>query len=182
MGTSKGFTLLELITVTMILAILYVWSGPALSKLYSRYQASTSVNNFIKALRHARYFALKYEHKTLVCPEYMGKCTNNWSLPIIVFSDDNQNLARDTDEEIIYSYQAIESAGHWLSRRDVAFIRFTERGHAYASSNTFVFCPKSGMLEFARQVIVNFQGRIRSQNYLSSRGQAYASLGQLSCT
>lgn len=178
----RGFTLVEFITATTILALIFSIGLPNLADIHDKYQASTSVSQFRKVLAGARSIALNKSQKVTVCPYINNQCSNNWQNPIMVFLDLNQDLKLNTNESMLMSSSNENNHGKWIIRTpSTSSIIFNERGHAFGSATTFLYCPASGENKHARQLIISFQGRIRSDYYLSNQGTPYASLGDFNC-
>ncbi|EAT11141.1 prepilin-type N-terminal cleavage/methylation domain-containing protein [Bermanella marisrubri] len=181
MGTSKGFTLLELMVATAILGIMASVALPNLSSLIDRYSTSANVRAFMQTLKFARYHALKSGTDITLCPVNGSICTDNWNKPIRVFQDRNRNQRVNAGEEILMSSHIPIDQNSVITRSGTGnHLRFNWKGHAFGSATTFVICARENH-QASRQVILNFQGRVRSRGYLSRNGTPYASLGSLAC-
>lgn len=178
----RGFTLIELMVVLLILGIIFGVGLPRISYLIDSYQSNTAVRDFYRLLLMARTTALENSKSFTVCVLDRNHCSPIWNGTISIFEDINENAILDSGERILWSTPNLNKYGAWSKKRATqAFIRFNESGHAFSSATTFLFCPNSGDPKYARQVIVSFQGRVRIQPYLSSQGTPYASVSPLSC-
>jgi len=179
---SRGFTMVELLTVTILFAIITMAALPILTQWVQRYQAIDQVRSLHLALNTARNKALIDQRAVTVCPMLNNRCVEDWNWDLSVFIDTNNNLELDINETIYLNINSNRRIGNWITRGSTGNrIRFNYMGHAYNHSTTFVFCPESDNLNHARQVIISFQGRIRTQKYLSRAGSPYSNLGNLTC-
>lgn len=178
----RGFTLIELIVSILVLSILTSTAVPALTQIYDRHQTSSEINGFLGYLIKARLLAIETTEIITICPILNNECVSDWEQPISIFADrDNNHLINNKDR--LYFQFDQPSSGTWLTRNNIADgIQFYPNGHAYGSASTLVYCPDSDNNRLAKQLIINFQGRIRTSEYLSANGAPYASLGNLLCT
>jgi type IV fimbrial biogenesis protein FimT len=180
---ANGLTLIELLTSITLLIILASFTWPNLQYLVRKYQSQAAVSTLKKAFIHGRIKAVQLESNITICPIRQNQCINDWSLPIATFTDLNSNQIMDFNEPLHHKAQSNSTAGYWQKKRNkVPFVRFNPRGHAFSSATTFLYCPRSGTLENAKQLIISFQGRIRSQNYLSRKGTPYRRVSPLACS
>lgn len=180
--TVKGLTLIELMISIAFLTIILSISIPELGYIIDRHQSNTAVSKLKNILNSARIKSLNNEISLTVCPLINNQCTNSWSNTIAVFRDIDTDQILDEEEDLFLSTSLYSSNGYWLKKRsNTPFIRFSPQGHAFSSATTFLYCPFSGNNSAAKQVIINFQGRIRLDNYLSSNGKPFSTLAPLSC-
>ncbi len=178
----KGLTLIELMASMAILAIILTIGVPAMNNLIESHHAKVSLSTLRSALMSARTLALSNSQETIICPIKHNTCMNNWSRPLVVFSDINRNLSIDPDETIHLKVNNDTHRGYWQKKKDTLnFIKFTPQGHAFSSATTFLYCPYSGNEIHAKQLVISFQGRIRTNSYLSRLGTPYAAVTPLSC-
>lgn len=178
----RGFTLIELTISLAILAIILTAALPTFREIQDRHATDTSTRQMKRTLMHARIWALENEKMATLCPMNDNICQSDWTQPLTIFEDKNRNLIKDENEYLAYKLYNHAPRGIWLKKRQAEnYIKFDEKGHAFSSATTFIYCPNSQENKHARQVVLSFQGRIRSDHYLSSRGTPYASLGDLNC-
>jgi type IV fimbrial biogenesis protein FimT len=179
----KGLTLIELLVSITLSTILISTGVPSLKYLISRHEAQVAVSSLKKVLVLGRFNAIKKQSHITICPIKQNQCINDWSRPIVTFTDRNSNLKVDTNETLHYTTQVDSSWGNWQKKRmNKPFVRFNPLGHAFSSATTFLYCPKSGLLQGAKQIIINFQGRIRTKAYLSSMGTPFSNVSPLFCS
>lgn len=178
----KGFTLVELMATILLAVIISSIGIPSMFNLYDRHKTSTEIRHFKQMLERSRLLSINSTQFITICPMISLQCSSNWSLPFTIFADLNNNLMVDHNESIIMQFEQPQE-GQWITRNNISTgIEFTPDGHAYGSASTLVYCPNSRNYEHARQLIISFQGRIRINEYLSSTGVPYRSLGSLICS
>ncbi len=178
----KGFTFIELIASTAILLTILTVGVPALGGMLENHHAKTSLSSLRSALNSARTIALNRTQETIICPIKNNECVSNWSQPLAVFADINRNLTLDSNETLHLTVSNEVHQGYWKKKRSsMNYIKFSPMGHAFASATTFLYCPNSGKGTYAKQLVISFQGRIRTNSYFSSRGTPYAAIAPLSC-
>ncbi len=178
----RGFTLIELIISLAIFTILLTVAVPNLSWFMDNYKAKQSLQTLQRALNSARTLALNRSQPITLCPMQGTTCHNDWSSPLAIFYDRDQDLILDNTETLLLTVSNEAQEGYWQKKRSQQnYIKFTPQGHAFSSATTFLYCPDSGKHSLAKQLVINFQGRIRNGLYLNSRGTPYASISPLSC-
>jgi type IV fimbrial biogenesis protein FimT len=178
----KGLTLIELMASMAILSIVLSTGLPAMSGLFESYRAKTSLFSLRTALMSARTIALTNTQETIICPVKDLQCVSDWSQPLVIFTDINRNFTIEPDETIHLTVSNEIQQGYWQKKKsNQHYIRFTPQGHAFSSATTFLYCPSSGKKAHAKQLVINFQGRIRTNSYLSKLGTPFAAVAPLSC-
>ena len=178
----RGFTLIELIIVTAILSTTLSVGIPNFRAMLENHHARISLYTLRKILHKSRILALEYRIKVTVCPLKEKQCSNDWSNPLIAFNDINSDQVLDDNERVFMSVQNTMHYGFWQKKKATqSYINFTPLGHAFGSATTFLYCPNSGYDSAGKQLVISFQGRVRTNSYLSNRGTPYANLAPLSC-
>lgn len=178
----KGFTLLELILSMAILASFLGLGIPKIHQQIDRYSSHTNILSLRNTLNSARGLARSRSEHITVCPTNGTACSNNWEDPIRVFNDLNLNQVIDEDETLFFTTYLDADNGYWRkSKTRQSFVRFNHLGHAFSSASTFVYCPYSQRYQYAKSIIINFQGRIKIADYLNTRGIPYAKYENIAC-
>src|SRR5579871_263767 len=139
MHSVKGFTLLELLMVMLIVGIL-AWVGTSSFKyVTTSNRISSEINGLLGDMQYARSQAIKSGSPVTVCPttNFTG-CANSttWSTGWIVFLDFNGNGAVDANETIIRSQIAFPSDTLVSSVGTFKSITFNREGYASVSGVT----------------------------------------------
>lgn len=178
----RGFTIIELMITVLILGIIFSAGIPKLNQFYERHVALSTSQQFRKYLHMTRAYALENESSHTLCSLVNKKCHSDWNSSLSIFTDRNKNAVLDENEVVILTSDNLGLHGSWMKKKpQQAFVRFNESGHAFGSATTFLYCPYSKQNQYARQVIISFQGRIRTYPYLSTKGIPYASVHPLVC-
>ncbi len=103
-SATLGFTLVETLTVVMIIAILIAVGAPSYRSVTTSSRLSTEVNDLLGALQFARSQALKEGRPVTACISNDGEsCAagTGWHGGWIVFSDTNANGTVDGGETVL---------------------------------------------------------------------------------
>ena len=180
--TVRGFTLIELIVSLAVLGIITSAGIPRFGYMLDEYYADIALFDFKSVFQKTRILAITKSHEVIACPLKDNQCNNDWTLPIGAFYDQNRNLILDPKELLYFKISNEVNHGHWYKKKVKAnFIKFTAQGYAFSSATTFLYCPDSGNNKSAKQLVINFQGRVRIDSYLNSKGLPYNNLSPLSC-
>ncbi len=178
----KGFTLIELMVSTAILAIILSVGVPAMGRIVESHHSTTYLEYLRSTLTSGRIIALNNGQDTIVCPLLNKQCVDDWTQPLAIFVDANNNLTLESNETLHLKVSNEVIYGYWQKKRsNMKYIKFSPQGHAFGSATTFLYCPGSGKDTFAKQLVINFQGRIRTNSYLNSKGTPYTNVSPLSC-
>jgi prepilin-type N-terminal cleavage/methylation domain-containing protein len=95
-GSERGFTLLEMLVVMLILMILAVFGFPALQELFTRSKLQGSAREISIHLGSSRIAAMRLGRNVVVRPVFGEQ-------RLVSFVDDNENFKHDTGEQVIAS-------------------------------------------------------------------------------
>jgi len=170
-ASGKGFTLIELMVGTAVLAILLSIAVPAFDNILYDSMRSSSVNAFVHTIFLARSEAMNRSQMISVCGSSDGttcrKAGAEWNTGWIVFvnHDRDEPPVHDDDEPIVF-VQGPWPQGRIRANRTAFSFRPHSRG---VVNGTVVFCDPRGS-STARAVIINSAGRPRvSQRDASNR-------------
>jgi len=162
---AAGFTLIELVTTTAVLALL---AGVALSPmqaLLERQRASAATSSLISHMQLARLSAVERNRRTVLCPSSDGAtCAagTDWSQGWLLFVDEDGNRRPDTDDEILRVDLAPTSRHLRIaSSAGRQQLRYLPDGTSAGANLTLSICSPDGVL--LAKVVVNNAGRPRSE-------------------
>jgi type IV fimbrial biogenesis protein FimT len=164
---SKGFTLLELMIIIVILGITMAIAAPGLSKMISNNRISGNASDFSAALQLAKAEAVARLNPVIVCKKNTAStgCVTDgdWSQGWIVFSDDNASGGVNAgDEAILLIHEALDariSFGGSNGEVDSA-ITFRPSGTSnVTTTGTLIICNDNLFDSSARGILVTITGR-----------------------
>ncbi|MDR3386050.1 MAG: GspH/FimT family pseudopilin [Rudaea sp.] len=161
-GKQRGFTLVELLFATAIIATLCAISLPALGSLMQGGQSRSMHNQLLTMLNLARSSAVARGGEVVLCPSAdQNHCDNGlwWQHGWIVFLDLDRNGRRDSGEPILATAPAQPGvAVASSSGREHVTYRFD--GSATGTNLTFTLCDRRGSA-YASTIVVSNSGRPR---------------------
>ncbi len=178
---SKGFTLLELMISVAIVGILLTAVVPNARGILIRNRIVSEVNYLSSLVQFTRHTAIDEQAVTVMCPsDDFNACTNDWTLPKMIFVDEDNNGARSNDEELLVGSESSHQTH--IVRGPNNPIRFSGNG-SVATPATLLFCHNELESEFARAIIISLQGRLKLSTDTNNDGIYEDNTGTpLSCT
>lgn len=159
---NKGVTLTESLVVIAISCLLMAsvtanWSG-----LISRSERRANLGQLVAAFNLARTSAVQRGHIVTLCPLDSNQvCSNDWNLPIAVFSD-RHNLRRLMNQEDFIREFPVSGKGHFVPRpAHKRYFQFRQDGMVRGTWGNVTYCPNDNNAGDAGRLIVNRGGRVR---------------------
>ncbi len=160
----RGFTLVETVLTTALVAVFAAVAVPAFSGLLERQRASAAMGTLSTQMQLARMAAITYRRPAVLCPSRSGATCDtgtDWSGGWMLFLDRDGNFRPDAADEIL----RVESAPGPSRLRVVSTtgrprVRYLPDGRSAGSNIAISVCSAEGSLLGA--VIVNNMGRPRS--------------------
>ena len=156
----RGFTLIEQMVVTAIVAVLACVAAPALGHLVARNRLQVAQSDIMAALQQAREMALRSGHRAMLCPTSDGKqCADGvrWETGWLA-GHYRSDRADQFDAAPILADRGHERLTI-ISTTGRKRIRFQSDGTAGGSNTTFTVCL-IGEPDGALVVLVSNAGRI----------------------
>jgi type IV fimbrial biogenesis protein FimT len=171
--TLKGFTLVEAIVSLAIASILLGSAAPSLIRMVDRSKATSNINRIVTAVNFTRHAAITNRVTATLCASRPDRdCGGKWHEELIVFSDSNKNAKIDGSDSIIARIAPSTSDGtvKWRAFQNRQYLQMTQMGYTNFQNGNFVYCPQDHDLMYARQIVINIQGRARVVHTKNSEG------------
>jgi type IV fimbrial biogenesis protein FimT len=173
---SRGYTLLEVVTVLAVVAILAAIGLPAFQHLLQRQRVDTAMHLLTSYMASARLTAINRRAITAVCPSNgRGGCRKDgdWTHGWLMFLDKDGNRRPDDPRDILRDERApIHPSLRIVSSSGRPQFRYLPDGRSGGSNLTVELCQDGALLG---SVIVSMSGRVRSKRPTraeSCKGQA----------
>jgi type IV fimbrial biogenesis protein FimT len=170
-----GFTLLELLVTTIVLAVVMAIALPSMRDLIVGNRLSSSVNSFIGLINYARSEAIARNQDVMVCPKASGAitCTSttSWNThDIQAFVDEDGSGQINGAELVLKTIAAVDPSDSntafdqgsnvALVFGSAGFARNAESFKIYVKSDDATYVSR-----FGRTVCVSKAGRVRVVAY-----------------
>ncbi|MEM1231205.1 MAG: GspH/FimT family pseudopilin [Pseudomonadota bacterium] len=182
--------MIELLGVLATAAVLLTLALPAFTALADQHRAAAGLNRMIALVNQARATAVLRNRSVVLCasdstlPEARCAGRDDWHLGTLLFGDRNGNGRLDRLDPI-YRRDAGWHSGarvRWRAFRNRSYLRFRSNGMTDWQNGSFTWCPPSGDVRLARQVVLNAGGRARLSQDSDGDGVVEDALGRpLSC-
>ena len=172
----RGFTLIELMIVIVIVGVILTVSAPSMLNLLQKNRLQTAADNFYAGLMLARSEALKRNQPVIICKSPDGSTcpgSGNWEQGWMVFADLDADGAKDAGELVLQVGEALKSGDTMRVRSVVgtaggAFANqlvYRNDGSSSGTTGTeaFIFCDSDKNQLTAREILVTVTGRPRRQ-------------------
>jgi type IV fimbrial biogenesis protein FimT len=159
----RGFTIIEMMTAILILAILVAIAVPSFRSIIQNNSIVANHNELVASLSYARSEAIKRVTSVTVCSSTNNTscaASNNWSTGWIVFNDPNANATVDAGETVI---EAKGGAIGGVTLNGVAglnSVRFTGTGMIGTAAGTFRVQKSGCSGNNAREIAIAVTGRV----------------------
>ena len=159
----KGFTFVELLIAVAILSITFSAALPSLSSMIGHRKADSSVDTLITVFSLARSEAVLSNQIVTICPtnDFIN-CSGDWIDPLMAFTDGDNSKSITGDEKLIYTFNT-QDTGIALEVHPTHknYFQYAGTGLSHGTPGNIVFCSNTGNVQFARQIVISFSGRIR---------------------
>ncbi|MCY4213679.1 MAG: GspH/FimT family pseudopilin [Gammaproteobacteria bacterium] len=161
----RGASLLELLVALAIAGLLMGTALPAFIELGADHRAAARINAMLGAVRATRHLAITHNAPATLCAGQGPAClgTNRWHEGAIVFLDQDRDLQVDEGELVGLRLPPLAEGERirWRAFRSRSHLLIHGSGLTDWQNGNFQYCPADGDARFARQIILNAQGRAR---------------------
>lgn len=179
---NHGFTLIEILMVLAISAILLIQATPSIHQMVSRNRMTADLNRIIGAVNLARHSAVTYRQTATLCHlRSTRRCSGQWGEDLTVFLDRNQDARLDDSDTVIATIQQLETGNtvKWRAFQNRGYLQMMPMGYTNYQNGNVTVCPPAGDPRQARQLVINVQGRVRSNHQVNEAGHPVDRKGRL---
>ena len=166
----RGWSLLELLVVLVLLAVLLTLGGTSLTPLRQKYQLQAQAQDLLSTLALARSEAVKRGVRATACVSSDGvycQSNGNWEQGWLLFEDTDGNALRSDVEALIQVHGALPAGIRARGNSTVA--RFVSYGPNSRSlqisgafqSGTITLCRVSALSTMGWNLVINPVGTAR---------------------
>lgn len=140
---TAGITLLDMLIAISLLLILATIGVPSFSHLLNHQKQHTAIRSLHQLLFFARQTAVDSASSVIICPSSnQAHCSNDWSKPLIVFTDKDGNRERNGKERLLTTADIIDETEtlSWRGYGSPKHIRFTALGNS--QNGSLYYCQK----------------------------------------
>ncbi len=157
---THGFTLIEMMVTTVIIALLATVGLPTMNSFLNRTKARQDISQLNQLMSFTRSQALLRASRTTLCPlDASLQCSNQWNDTLSVFTDNDNSHTLDSGEQLLSTLPANNNP-HVLRSFNSQVISFDERGFAGVNTGSLGYCH-NGRTPIGAAFIVSRNGRVR---------------------
>jgi type IV fimbrial biogenesis protein FimT len=166
----RGFSLVELLVVLVIVATLTAMAGPSLTGLVSALRLRLATDALVRSLTLTRSEAIKRNTRVVMCKSRSGVAcepAGEWGLGWVIFQDLNNNTLADPGEMIVFRQEAFANTlvfgTNTPLRNYVSYSPLGNTRYPYGAlqMGTFTVCLRSPRPTVALDVVLGNVGNPR---------------------
>ncbi len=174
--SQKGYTLLEVLIIAVIISTLFSWALSSWSTVIGNSRQRTLINDYHTLFSFGRWQAASISGIVTICPlANDGECTDDWTLPVHVFADNNRD--GQPDDEILRTMS--DPAYPSIVRSRTAgsgYLRFADNGMIHGRTGGIVLCTPGASTELV-YLAINKGGRFRAEYDRDGDGEIVTASG-----
>ena len=162
-GSSRAFTLIELIIVLAMTSIVLSIGVPGIGSLLGSSRITSAVNTMVHHLHYARSEAVRSGFSVILCPSVAGNACDDsfhWERGFILFIDKDGNRKPGGDEKVLRHANTGNSHTSIFTSVGRKKITYQASGMAPGSTATFTVCDPDNRVA-PKAVILSNPGRPR---------------------
>ncbi len=164
-ASSRGFSLVEMLTVVAIVGILLGIGVPSFRYITTANRTTSVINNLLGDMQFARAEAIKEGQPVTVCASAdQATCSGAvaWTTGWIVFSDNTPALQQVNGNDFVLRTQRRLNGGDTLVSSAPAAITFNREGFAFGLPGTvsFTVSDSTGSATYKRRLCVSIVGSL----------------------
>lgn len=158
----RGFTLIELMVVVILMGIILGMGIPSFQNLIEKMAIEAEAEMFVEGMRTARLTAIEERKDIVVCTSSNStSCGGTWEDGFIVYRDDNGDNSLNGTEEVLYSHQFRQSVIIKTGSGDNQNFFYNNNGWTPGSADRLLFCAEEGSQRNAYMIVISQSGRLR---------------------
>ncbi|MBI17228.1 MAG: hypothetical protein CMK60_06100 [Proteobacteria bacterium] len=157
----SGFSLIELMIVSVIIVILILSGGPQLSSVLVRQNRNSAAHSLFRDLSHARTQALRLGTRVYLCPGHSTEAcgeTTQWESGWTTFADYDKDR-KPAKNEALFRRDKLASENVRIRFRSPQYLFYKGDGSAWPNGH-FTICPSDVRVK-PLAIIVYHTGRSR---------------------
>ena len=161
MKKNSGFTLLEVLITTVLIAIVMAIGVPSMSEFIKNDRLATQINTLVGHLALARSTAVSRHQQVIVCASNdQATCSSaDWADGWIVFVDVDASGGISVGDELLRAQEALTGNNTLVSTAGTV-VTYDNRGFAPASTGSFALCDDRGAPHM-KSITISNTGRVR---------------------
>ncbi|MCB1692213.1 MAG: GspH/FimT family pseudopilin [Pseudomonadales bacterium] len=170
---NRAFTLIELLVCVAITAVLLGLATPGANALIKRSAATRAINWLVTGVVFTRHAAVSFGETVTYCPSQDGhQCGGKWHEGAIAFTDSNMDHHVNGHDAILkrFSFPEPGATITWRAFQNRQYLQMTRQGFTNYQNGNFTYCPPDNDPRYARQLVVNRQGRTRVSHDVDADG------------
>jgi type IV fimbrial biogenesis protein FimT len=161
--STRGLTLIEVILAIALFSILASIAATSWTQLVSSSRHTEMVNSTHRMFAAARSHAVHHKTLTTICPlSASGQCFDDWSQPISIFPDSNND--KRPDNASIHRTFNLSSTNSILTSRTAGrgYFQFAADGMSHGTMGSLIACSVGGDRVRMSYLALNIGGRLRT--------------------
>jgi type IV fimbrial biogenesis protein FimT len=160
---AQGFTIVELVISTALLALLIQLAVPQFGQLLANWQRDQVTRSLTDHLMLARSEAIRWSQRVVMCNSEDGlqcalSANKEWKSGWLVFRDVDANGRFDAADTLVAVSQATSNVQSIRGNAQIQRLVFMPTGMMASGMGTIEIIPRAGI---SQRIVVNRIGRIR---------------------